>query len=363
MMQFATPKRLPRVLHLDAGRGWAGGQNQVRLLMRELARRDVAQLCLTPRGSALEARLSAEGLPVRGITWRGGSDPRAMVAIGRALEGFDVVHCHDAHALQVAILPARVMRAPIVAARRVHFATSGWKWNRADRVVAISETVERTLLASGVDAARIRRISSGVDRGELEGLPALEPSLRARLGVEAGEFLVGNIGHLLGYKGQEVIPPAAARTPGVRWAIVGEGERRPLLERLIAEHGVGGRVHLTGLIPDARRLLCELDLFVFSSTDEPLGTSVLDAMACGVPVVGAAAAGAEEILAPVHRETGSSLYPPGDAAALAALVERVRGDEALRRAMVEAQGVRLADFLVSRTADLTLEMYAEVARR
>ncbi|HEX6939038.1 MAG TPA: glycosyltransferase family 4 protein [Longimicrobiales bacterium] len=348
------------VLHLDAGRVWAGGQNQVRLLMRGLAPHGVRQLCLCPRGSPLERRLAEEGLPVRGIAWRGGADPRAALAIARAAGGFDVIHAHDAHALQVAIVPARLRRTPLVAARRVHFPTSARKWNLADRVIAISGTVRDALVRSGVDAHRIREVWSGIDADEVAGRPPLDPPLRARLGLGADAFVVGNIGHLHRYKGQTVIPAAAARLPDAHWVIIGEGPRRATIEAEIEAHGVAGRVHLTGALPDARRALREFDVFAFTSPDEPLGTSVLDAMAAGVPVVGADAAGAREILAPVHAATGASLYPPGDDAALAARVRRLRDDPALRDAVCSAQRRRLEDYRIERTVERTLAVYREV---
>ena len=348
------------VLHLDAGRVWAGGQNQVRLLMRGLAARGVRQLCLCPAGSPLEERLAAEGLPVRGIAWRGGADPRAAIAIARALGGYDVVHTHDAHALQVAILPARLRRVPIVAARRVHFATSPGKWNLADRVIAISATVRDALVRSEVDPHRIREVWSGIDAAEVAGRPPLDPPLRARLGIPADAFVVGNIGHLHRYKGQTVIPAAAAHLPDTHWVVIGEGPQRAAIEAEIEKHGVAGRVHLTGEIPDARRALREFDVFAFTSPDEPLGTSVLDAMAAGVPVVGADAAGAREILVPVHEAAGPCLFAPGDAAALAEAVRRLRDDPALREAVVAAQRRRLEDYAIDRTVERTIEVYREL---
>ncbi|HWV58362.1 MAG TPA: glycosyltransferase [Longimicrobiales bacterium] len=350
------------VLHLDSGRVWAGGQNQVRLLMRELAARGVRQLCLCPSGSPLETRLRAESLPVRGIPWRGPADPRAAAAVWRALADHDIVHCHDAHALQIALAATALRQRPVVASRRVHFTTSARKWNRAARVLAISETVRAALLRSGVDADRIRLVPSGIDVDEVRRLPPLEPSLRSRLSLPAGARLVGNIGHLHGYKGQEVIPRAAARLTGAHWAIIGEGPKRGELEAATAAEGVGDRVHLTGEIRDARRALAEFDVFVFTSTQEPLGTSVVDAMASGVPIVGADAAGSAEILGPVHAETGASLVPPGDAESLAAAVARVLAEPDLAAKMVAAQDRRLADFRVERTAELTLEQYAELLR-
>ncbi|HEY8483386.1 MAG TPA: glycosyltransferase [Longimicrobiales bacterium] len=348
------------VLHLDGGRRWAGGQNQVRLLMRELRARGVRQLCLAPRGSPLEARLHDEGLPVRGIPWNGALDPRAMAAVARAIRGFPLVHCHDAHALQVALLPARLTGARVVASRRVHFRTSALKWNRADRVIAISETVRHALLQSGVHPHRVRKIYSGVDADEVAALPGLCPPLRERLALGTGAFLIGNIGHLHGYKGQDVIPRAAARLPGTHWVIVGEGPRRAELEAAARALGVADRVHLTGFIPDARRVLRELDLFVFCSTDEPLGTSLLDAMAQDIPIIAANAAGAAEVLGPVHEETGATLYAPGDEAELARRVRTVRENPGLRAAMLAAQRRRLEDFLVTMTAERTLAVYQEL---
>ncbi|HEX2190601.1 MAG TPA: glycosyltransferase [Longimicrobiaceae bacterium] len=352
----------PSVLHLDAGRAWAGGQNQVRLLVRGLQGRVARQLCLCPAGAPLERRLRDEGLPVRGIAWRGGADPRAVLSVARALRGFDVVHCHDAHALQVALLPARLLGVPLVASRRVPFRTSAAKWNRADRVLAVSDAVRTGLAASGVDPDRLRTVHSGIDPAEIRGLPPLRPTLRERLGIGSDAFVAGSVGHLYAYKHQEELVHAAAAAPcDVHWVVVGEGPRRGELAELVARLGVGGRVHLAGALPDARQALAEFDVFAFSSRDEGLGTSVLDAMALGLAVVAADDSGPGEILRPVHAATGASLYPPGDHRRLAEHVCALRGAEDARRAMVLAQEARLADFLAETTAERTLAVYREVA--
>ena len=62
----------PRVLHLDSSHAWGGGQNQVRLLMRELGRAGIEQLCICPASSPLAHRLRQMELPVQPIAWRGG---------------------------------------------------------------------------------------------------------------------------------------------------------------------------------------------------------------------------------------------------------------------------------------------------
>ncbi len=274
-----------------------------------------------------------------------------------------MVHCHDAHSLQLALLPARFARVPVVASRRVHYRTSPGKWNRAGRVVAISGTVAAALEASGVRRDAIRLVPSGIDPDEVRGLPPLDPPLRARLGIPHDTFLAGNVGHLHPYKGQEVIPRAAARAPGVTWVIVGEGPERGALEESIRREGVGDRVHLAGAVPDARRALRELDLFVFPSVDEALGTSLLDALAAGLPAVAADAAGPAEVLGPLRGgPAGGGLFPPGDAGALSALAGRLSADPELRVRLAGVQQQRLREYGADRMVAGNLAVYREIAR-
>lgn len=352
-----------RVLHIDGGRRWGGGQNQVRLLMHQLAERGAEQLCVCPMGSPLAMRLRDERLPVTPIEWKRGTDLKAFRAIGRHMRGFDVVHCHDAHAFQLALLPAKLRRRPVIATRRVCFDTRPLKWNQATRVIAISGAVEQTLLSSGVRAETIRVIPSGIDPREVLTLPPLDPPLRSRIDIRPGRFLAGNVGTLLEYKQQTLIPQAAARLRDVHWVIVGEGPRRDVIQSAITAHGVGAHVHLTGNIADARRCLRELDVFVFTSIGEALGTSILDAMAAGVPVVASDDAGPAEVLRPVHEKTGASLFKAGDPEAIAHVVRRVRDEPALAPLMASLQRERVDDYHIARTADATMALYQEVVRK
>lgn len=351
--------REPAVLHLDSSSGWGGGQNQVRLLMRELQRRSIKQLCLCPTDSPLAARLQAEQLPVQTIGWRGGSDPRAMWRIFRALRHYNIAHCHDAHALQVAILPAKLRGAHLIGARRVPFTTSAFKWNRAQRVVAVSHTVKDILVRSGVQPARIRVVHSGTDLQETRGVAPLQPSMRAQRGVADDAFVVANAAYLVSFKGQMVIPPAAALLPDVHWFLAGAGPLKEKLEAAIAQHGVADRVHLLGWLPDARQMLLEVDAYVSASTEDGLGNSVTESLALRIPVISADAGGGAEIVRPIQERTGAVLFEPGNSQALAAAVRKLR-DPQIRRAVLTAQDERFRDFAIERTAEQTLAVYGEV---
>jgi len=349
-----------RVLHVDGGRRWGGGQNQVRLLMRGLALRGTDQLCICPLGSALEARLRAERLPVTGIPWSGAADPRVALAIFREAKGVDVIHAHDAHALQLGLPAAKLRRIPIIAVRRTRFTMRPRKWNLATCVVAVSDAVRDQLIECGVRAGKVRTIRSGIDVAEVENLQHASPGMRARLGIGSDAFVAGTIGTLLDYKHQAILAQAGARARDIIWVIVGDGPERPAIEAAIQAHGVAANVRLAGFLTDARPWLREMDVFVFPSMGEALGTSMLDAMATGVPVVAADDAGPAEVLGPVHARTGASLFPPDDAAALAVTVRRIRDDAMLRQRMVVLQRERLRDFRIERVVEETAVLYREV---
>ncbi len=352
----------PRVLHLDSSHAWGGGQNQVRLLMRELGRAGIEQLCICPASSPLAHRLRQMELPVQPIAWRGGSDPRALWHVLRALRDYDLVHCHDAHALQIALVPAHLRRRKVIGARRVPFTTNALKWNRADRVIAVSNTVRDVLLRSGVAAARVRVVHSGTDLAETRAVAPYEPRLREQRGVPASAFVVANAAFFVAWKGQLIIPAAAALLPDVHWFMAGDGPMKSELEAAIAQHGVGDRVHLLGWLPDARRLLQEVDAYVSASTEDGLGNSVTESLALRVPVLSADAGGGAEIMRPVQQRTGAVLFEPGNPQSLADAVTRLRAP-GVRERVLAAQDERFRDFAIERTAAATLAIYREVIAR
>jgi len=301
-----------RVLHVDAGREWRGGQNQVRLLTRELSRHPGLELRLvTKRDGVLAARAAAEGIPVHGVAWGMGLDPRAWWSLRSAIRRFrpDIVHAHDSHALTL-------VRAPVVIGhRRVDFHVRPRSaWFRATAVIAVSQAVQRVLTADGVPPGRITVIPDGIDPEEVRTAAARSLGIRARLGLAPSTPLAANVAALVDHKDHRTLVRAAAHARSVRpelhWVIAGEGELRHAVEREIAALGLGDRVHLLGYIPEADALIREADVFVMSSKEEGMGSVILHALALEKPVVATAAGGIPEVL------PAECLVPAGDAAAL-----------------------------------------------
>ncbi|HET7789863.1 MAG TPA: glycosyltransferase [Gemmatimonadales bacterium] len=321
-----------RVLHVDSGRVWRGGQNQVRLLLRELARKpEVHQSLFTKHGSELARRAGELAVSVTGVRWTFGMDPWAAWRLAWHLVSArpQIVHAHDSHALSVILLAfamteravvkrwARGYERPrLIVTRRVDFhLRHARSWRRADRIIAISAAVKAMLVRDGIPDRDVVVVPSGIDAEEVRHAARRPSNVRSRLGLSPDALVAANVAALVDHKDQLTLVRAAARAralaPGLHWVIAGEGERRRLLEREIAAQGVADRVHLLGYVEEADALIREADVFVMSSKEEGLGSVVLDALALERPVVATAGGGLPEIL------PAECLVPVGDAEALA----------------------------------------------
>jgi glycosyltransferase involved in cell wall biosynthesis len=271
-----------------------------------------------------------------------------------------LVHAHDAHAVTVGGVAATLAARPLVATRRVdfHLRRRGY-WARAARVIAISDAVARVLADDGIAPERISVVHSGIAVDEVRRTPPL--GIRARLGVEADTLIAANVAALVGHKDHATLLRAAAllrhTLPSLHWVVAGDGVERHALERLRAELDLDRRVHLLGHLDEPARLIAEAACFVMSSREEGLGTSVLEAMALGIPVASTAAGGLPEML----QDGAGLLVAPGDPAALAGAVERLLRDPALARDVVTKAEQRVEHFTAARMAEAVRSVYRSLA--
>ena len=357
------------IIHTDFRLTWAGGQNQLLLLARGLRGRGHRQWIVTRAGSELGIRAREEGLPVLDHPYRGEVDPRAYASLARRLAAIrpDVVHAHDAHSLMPVAVASRLVRPrpAVVGHRRVDFpirghALSRWKYGRgADRLIAISDAVRAVLLDGGIPPERIALVPSGI---EIETpAPPPGPGLRELVDAPPEAPLVLTIASLADYKDHPTLVEAAARLaqrePMTRWAVLGAGGLLEPIRAEVERRGLAGRVRYPGFVAGARGFLPQADVFCLSSKTEGLGTSVLDAMAAGVPVAATAAGGIPEMIE--HEVTGL-LAPVGDASALAAAIDRLLDDPALARRLAAAARARVRAFDVRRTVEATEAVYLEL---
>lgn len=216
------------------------------------------------------------------------------------------------------------------------------RWSHA--VIHVSESQAREAEALRLaDPAKSHVVVNGIDAREVRALAERAPLSREALGLPAEHPVLGCVARFDRVKGLDVLLEAlsrvAARYPKVSLVLVGDGESERKLRGRGAKAGLAERLRFTGALADAPRVFPALDLYVTASRGEGLPLSLLEAMACGVPVVATRVTG--HVDAVVHGVTGF-LTRPGDPGDLADSVARLLEDPELRRRMGQAARERVA---------------------
>ena len=412
-------------LHLDTQTSWRGGQSQALLLMRGLIERGHTAELMAPRGSPLALRARQAGITVHDVSpkfprahmaWQLWRLPRHRQAnpgkshppngnidqpeFGPANHNFDIVHAHDSHALAAAWLGGVHRQGTLIAARRVAYQLSkgrlaAARYCAASSIIAVSRFVARSMEGRGIEPARIAIVYDGVtvppqvteDQHE-----RARSAARARWGIAEGECVLGCVSNLSPEKGQEVllhalhllaarefatksvpecapqVPVAAAgilESPGARqcrMVLAGAGNDHARLEALAHDLGIADRIIFTGFVDDVDSIYTALDIFLFPSAAEPLGSSLLDAMACGLPCIAVASGGVREAME--DGVNGLLVPAPAAPAGFADAVARLNANPCdAARLGAAARETIVTRFSAARMVDSTLAVYEKAVRR
>ncbi len=345
-----------KILHLDTGTGWRGGQQQVFWLMHGLRERGHEQLLVAPESSPLAAVMRRSGYDVVALRSPGTSVANVLalrkIAGGPGKDtagGDDILHAHDAHAHSLGWLAGSVRgkrSGPLlVVSRRVGFPVGrfgGRKYAAAWAYIAVSDYVRRQLMKAKVPESKIHIVFDGVAPPPL-AKPAVRSEFRLRWGLDEGTPLIGTLTSLAPEKllSQEI--EMLAKLPrNVRlWighpeiehgqkdaiaSLVDYAKQLGMEDRfriLPLSVGMGGE---TG--EELRGFLDSLDVFLYLSRSEGLGSAILLAMAHGLPVVASRVGGIPEIVE--DRRTGL-LVGENLGGELAAAAKSLLNSDLLRR--------------------------------
>jgi glycosyltransferase involved in cell wall biosynthesis len=295
---------------------------------------------------------------------------RALVRLFRA-ERPDLVHAH----MPISGFLAR-MAAWWVGVPRIAYTGHGFwfnfpgSWPRsivgftmewlAARVTGTFLTVSE---AEAHDARRLRihrgavAVGNGRDPARFRPDRAARERIRTALGMSDEQVVVLAVSRLVWHKGYPELAAAMRMVPSAALWIAGErltSDRGPDMAALLCGAGLGERLRLLGYREDVADLMAAADIFALPSQFEGLPMSVIEAMLTGLPVVATNVRGPAEQV--VHEVTGL-LVPPGDAPALAAALQRLVADQALRARMGEAGRKRAVErydeaTVLARTLDL-----------
>jgi glycosyltransferase involved in cell wall biosynthesis len=357
-----------RIAHIDAERGFSGGEVQVFLLMQGLAARGHDNLLLCPPQSAAEAEARRRGIACATVPMRNDFDVAAVGQLARHLRAnVDLVHLHTGRAAWLGALAARLAAVPAIVTRRMDRPVRAGLRTRliyqhlTRRTVAIAPGVVTRLTDGGVPASRITCIASAVDLDRVQPRRG-SAALRAEHGASQDDRVLLTLSSLVSRKGVDVLLDAVAmlRGRGLRpllW-IAGEGPERAALTAQAARLGLEPQLRWLGAASEVGDLLAACDVFVLPSRREGLGVAALEAMAAGRPVVASAVGGLGAAV--VDGRTGL-LVPPDDPPALAEALATLLGDAALRSRLGTAGPGRIAEgFLPEQMVEAYVSVYREV---
>ena len=317
-----------RVLLVDSGRDWRGAQRQLLLLARGLRERGHEPLVAAHPDAPLLRRLRALGVAVAAVRMRGAWDlaaarrVRALVRVWRA----DVVHANDAraHAIALASLLGNPW-VPLVVSRRQSAPPAvllGYR-HRVSTFVAATRSARDALLAAGIEQDRVRLVPPAVPPAP----GAVRRDWRREFGWPADTIVCGVVGslaappHHLLREVLRLLPPEARER--LRFVLLGG----PAAGAITIDDVPGAAA---GYVDDVVAAEAGLDALWYSASTDGLGTTLLVAMACGVPAVAFRAGGAAEY---VTDGRDGLLVAPGNVRLFARQAERMLLDASLRGAL------------------------------
>jgi glycosyltransferase involved in cell wall biosynthesis len=241
--------------------------------------------------------------------------------------------------------------------------------NRNRCLMAVSQATRDFHVVGGLDAARVVVVRNGIDLAEFQP-QAATGWLHDELRLNRSAPLIATIGQIGLRKGQDVLASAAPdivrAIPDVHFVLVGERssmkEESITFERSLMDsfekQGLAGRLHRLGWRDDVPRILAEITLLVHPAHQEPFGRVLLEAAACGIPVVATNVGGTSEIV--LDGQTGF-LVPPRNTELLALRVTELLTNVLLSRGMGLAARKRAQqDFGIAKTGQILANRWRRV---
>lgn len=227
------------------------------------------------------------------------------------------------------------------------------------RIIAISGFIKTRLTAVGANRDKIVIIYNGIDLKQYRPNPEARSWLRQTYGIRPEEVVVSTIANGLRALKNPDVPVAAMHWLAqgglpARLVVAGDGPMRSELCRMAERLGVAGRVVWLGYYPEPWKLLQGSDVFTLATDGEAFGFAVAEAMACGLPVVGARSGAIPEL---VEEGRTGFLAAPGDARDFAAKLRPLVEDAGLREKMGRLAIERAGEFGIDRTVSETIELY------
>ncbi|RJP29698.1 MAG: glycosyltransferase family 1 protein [Candidatus Omnitrophota bacterium] len=278
-------------------------------------------------------------------------------------KNIDIIHANSRTTQALACLLSRATKVPYVSTCHGFFRPRMQRrmfscWGK--RVIAVSDSVKEHLINDfNVSFDKISLVYSGIDIDRFS-VPTPKERVEAKqyFGLGRGKT-IGIIARLSDVKGHiyliEALRYILAMMPEVQLLIVGDGNMKNELVTRVNNYGIAKNVFFVTQTLDTRDVLAAIDIFVMPSIKEGLGLALMEAMACGLPVIGSDIGGIKNL---ITNDVNGLLFPVADSNALAkAIVELIKDDKRAAKLGERAREFICANFSKDRMARETLEVY------
>lgn len=237
-----------------------------------------------------------------------------------------------------------------------------WILRRTDAFVAISQEIADGLKNDGVQLEKIYKITNFVDISRFQPLDSDERSMLKRTLSLDKDIIINFTGRIVGRKGIDVLINAMATNRELLLSsiliIVGSGPDEDKMKNLVSRLGIDNNIRFLGQTSEVVRYYQASDIFVLPSYAEGMSNSLLEAMACGLPVIASRIGGVVDVI-----EDGKTgiLFEPGDISGLSSALVRLANDAELRQRLgIEARKKMVKDFSIERVAEEYIKFFENV---
>lgn len=359
-----------KVIHLDSEKSWRGGQQQAAYLFSAMIEQKIPSLFICQPFSQLQNYCLKSDLPCRTVTMLGECDLLAGFKIARIARNgcYNIIHAHSAHALAIALwVKLFYPEIKVVGTRRVDFhlrknplSKLKYRTNNVGKIVCVSREIEQILIKDKISPNKLITIHSGIDIHKFDNTEPLV-DFRKKYAIPSKNIIVGTVAALVGHKDYPTLLKAAKyvirKYNDVTFATIGSGHDEQKIKNLHQELELEDQFIFLGFQQNVGAYLKNFDIFVLSSQKEGLGSSILEAQAAGLPVIGTTAGGIPEIIS--HRRNGL-LVPPQDHEKLGEAILELIINESLRSELSRNALDDLIQFDINKTIKKYLELYEQM---
>ena len=291
----------------------------------------------------------------------------------------EVIHAHLMNAHTVAAVAGCLMRLPTVATIHgmgLHPQEISLTRLTRSHLILVCREAWSQAVAVGLPMEKLTLIPNGVDLTTYNPKAAARSIFRDSIGVSSGDFLIGFVGRLAWEKGPDKFVKAAqdilSKRPAVHFTLAGTGLMEKDLRLAVEQAGIGAHVHFAGVWTEPQQVFSSLDLMLHTSRADAMPLVILEAMACGVPIVaigvggipGLIEAGETGILIGTNEWPGIVSEYPGDWEGVAkAAIHLIDNPTALKR-MATASAERAATLYdIRQSASMTAEVFRSLINR